>query len=149
MIETCTYNAKYRAKYNKQQKDRWSYSFLGLTPEKQQSSVKKHDLLCLGLCVDLQFCFCAYLLVFVPLCCTTCSDLACSWVWLGSKQIILSSLECVFLVGGSVADNRALEGRGGRAEGNKKVELGKNEVADMILIIFPSYVIVISVNEPH
>lgn len=58
-------------------------------------------------------------------------------------------MECVFLVGGSVADNRALEGRGGRAEGNKKVELGKNEVADMILIIFPGYVIVISVNEPH
>lgn len=58
-------------------------------------------------------------------------------------------MECVFLVGGSVADNRALERRGGRTEGNKKVELGKNEVADMFLIIFPGYVIVISVNEPH
>lgn len=56
-------------------------------------------------------------LVFVPLACGTCSDLTCSWVWVGSKQIILSSLECVLPVGGWMV---ALKGNGDCVEGREK-----------------------------
>lgn len=77
-----------------------------------------------GLCVDLKFCgSILFFLVFVPHGCDTCSDLTCSWVWAGSKQIILSSVECVLPVGGCMV---AFKGEEDCVEGGK-VELEKGK----------------------
>lgn len=51
----------------RQQKDRWTSSFVAHQPKKQQCNVEKPDLHRFGLCVDVLFCLCAYLWDFLCL----------------------------------------------------------------------------------